>query len=156
MKAAAVITACSAAFLLLGVQSHRDMFSKYKPVEAYEVRPTVMAVPRYSTDGQVCEIGLQRELYSPDRVNLDPNLSQVEINAVVDDLVPSEERGPKVGSPGVKIEVSGNTAVGTVSYANIDVETFRDAAWDNSKSTKMLSIRNIRLAVIRWKNRKCQ
>ena len=56
----------------------------------------------------------------------------------------------------MKIEVSGNTAIGTVSYANIDVETFRDAVWDDSKSAKTLSIRNIRLAVIRWKNRKCQ
>ena len=68
MKAAAVITACSAAFLLLGAQSHRDMFSKYKPVEAYEVGPTVMALPRYSADGQVCrDRSAKRAVFSGSR-----------------------------------------------------------------------------------------
>lgn len=156
MKTAAVIATCLATFVLLGAQPQREMFSKYKSLEVYEVRQTVAAVPRYTADGHVCEVSLQRLLASPDRVNLDPNLSDQEINAMVDDLVPNEERGARVGGPGIKVEVSGNTAVGTVSYANIDVETFRDAAWDNSKSVKTLSIRNIRLAVIRWKNRKCQ
>jgi hypothetical protein len=157
MKTAAVIAACLTTFVLLGAQSHRDMFSKYKPLEAYEVHPTIMAVPRYAADGQVCEVGLQRMLYSPDRINLDPNLSGEEINGIVDDLAPNEERGPKVGSPGVKIELSGNTAVGTVSYANIDVETFRDASWENSKdNSRHVSVRDIRVAIIHWKNRKCQ
>jgi hypothetical protein len=155
MKTAAVIAACSAALLLLGAQSHRDVFSKYKPVEAYEVRPTVMAVPRYSTDGQVCEIGLQRMLYSPDRVNLDPDLSREEIDAIVDDLAPSDERGPKVRL-GETMELSGNTASLTAAYANIDVEMFSDASWNSSKHSVLVSVRNIRLAIIRWKNRKCQ
>jgi hypothetical protein len=32
-----------------------DQFKRYKAVEAYEVRPGVLMMPRYDSGGQVCE-----------------------------------------------------------------------------------------------------
>jgi len=156
MKATFVVAVCVTTLFLLGAQSHRDMFSKYKTFEAYQVRPTIIAVPRYAADGQICEIGLQKILYSPNRVNLDPNLFQQEISSVVEELVPEDERGPKKPFPRGEItEVSGDTASITTYYENIYVETFSDPSWDTSRKVNKLGVRNIRLALIRWRNRKC-
>ena len=45
--------------LLPTTNSGREKFAKYKPVEAYEIQPGILMMPRYSADGQVCEIGIE-------------------------------------------------------------------------------------------------
>jgi hypothetical protein len=49
-----------AMFLLPTVNPAHEKFAKYKAVEAYEIRPGILMMPRYSADGQVCEIGLEK------------------------------------------------------------------------------------------------
>jgi hypothetical protein len=51
-----------------------QQFEKYRKVEAYEVRPGLLVMPRYASDDEVCEIGLERLLYSPELIRLDPAL----------------------------------------------------------------------------------
>jgi hypothetical protein len=50
------------AFILLPVakaqtDQHNSHFSNYKAVEAYEIRPGILMMPRYAKDGSVCEVG---------------------------------------------------------------------------------------------------
>jgi hypothetical protein len=81
---------------LLAVRPHNDKFSKYHSIEAYEIRPGILMIPRYSQDGQVCEMGLQRMHYSPEIVRFDSSLSRSEIDGLFDELVPADEERSEV------------------------------------------------------------
>jgi hypothetical protein len=84
------------ALLLLGAaEPGRERFAKYKAIEAYEVRPGFIALPRYTANGQVCQIGLEKLHYSPDMVRLDSELDRKDIDEIFNELVPADERGPR-------------------------------------------------------------
>ncbi len=89
-------SACFAMISLLAVRPHNDKFSKYHSIEAYEIRPGILMIPRYSQDGQVCEMGLQRMHYSPEIVRFDSSLSRSEIDGLFDELVPADEERSEV------------------------------------------------------------
>ena len=72
-----------AAVLLLATANHaHEQFAKYNAVEAYEIRPGVLMMPSYSSDGQVCEMGLEKLHYSPEIIRLDSSLSRKEIDEI--------------------------------------------------------------------------
>ena len=52
-------------FLPVGASAQSSRFSKYKTLEAYEIGPGILMMPNFSSDGQVCEIGLEILHYSP-------------------------------------------------------------------------------------------
>jgi hypothetical protein len=56
--------ASAIAFLLFPAKSENERFSKYKRVEAYEVRPGILMMPRYSADRKVCMVVLQKDHYA--------------------------------------------------------------------------------------------
>ena len=72
--------------LLPALNTGRERFAKYKPVEAYEIRQGILMMPRYSADGQVCEIGLEKLHYSPEMIRVDSSLSREEIDQIFDEL----------------------------------------------------------------------
>jgi hypothetical protein len=67
--------ACFFISLLFLANPRNERFAKYKHVEAYEIRSGVLMMPRYSADGEVCEVGIQKRNYSPEIVRLDSSLS---------------------------------------------------------------------------------
>src|SRR5258708_4191474 len=79
--------------IVLNATTTQQRFTKYQKIEAYEVRPGILMMPRYASDGEVCEIGLQRLLYSPDLVRTYPVLDRMEVDQILDELVPPDERG---------------------------------------------------------------
>jgi len=74
-----------AMLLLITSNPGRERFAKYKAVEAYEIRPGILMMPKYSTDGQICEIGLEKLHYSPDMIRLDSSLSRKDIDQIFDE-----------------------------------------------------------------------
>src|SRR5690242_8168500 len=48
-----------AGYILLLANSESPKFAKYKPVVSYEIRPEILIMPTYSTDGEVCQIGVE-------------------------------------------------------------------------------------------------
>jgi hypothetical protein len=144
-------TVCMAAILFLGAKPQHNLLSKYKVVEAYEVRPGVLAIPRYSDDGQICEIGLEGLHYSPEALRLDSGLSRQEVDQLADEFAPSTERGPQIWTPGGKngmTVVEGNSMTTVVEYTNVSIQLFSDASCSSNCGYNS--------AVIIWKNRKCQ
>jgi len=95
-----LVCIASLALVLLGAKPQSDLFSKYKAVEAYELKPGILMMPRYTADGEVCEIGLEKRQYSPELIRTSSRLSHAEIEQYVDELVPSDARGPKTPSTG--------------------------------------------------------
>ena len=131
--------ALSAMFLLLITNKQSDQFSKYKKVEAYEVRPGILMMPRYAEDGQVCEIGLERWHFLPQEI----------------ELAPANERGPRPKSLLERgmIDLMGNSMVSSDEYENISIKIYGPIL-PTSKADE-IDTANI-VATITWKKRKCQ
>lgn len=116
--------ACIAVLLLLGAKSQNEMFAKYKQVEAYEIRPGVLAMPRYNADGEVCEIGFEKPSYSQGSLDIQLSFTQKEIDEIVDEFAPPDVKGTKSKEwwNGM-MDVSGQAYVTTTTYENITIST---------------------------------
>jgi hypothetical protein len=151
-----LIGSVAAAMLLLPMAyAGREKFAKYKAVEAYEIRPGILAMPRYSTDGQVCEIGLERLHYSPGEVRLDSSLSRKDIDEIFDELVPSEERGPQPKNPVEQVAggfISGLAMVSDEEYQNVSIKIYGELSPGGEKAATVNEV----AAALKWKNRKCE
>jgi hypothetical protein len=144
----------AAAFLLPLAKRQDDQFLKYKAVEAYEVRPGILLMPRYSENGEICEIGLERRHYSPEKIYLDSTLSREEIGQIADELAPANERGPKAsGIEGAYTSIAGHGLTSVTEYENISIQIYGDVL---PHSRKNEIVANDIAATIKWKNRKCQ
>jgi hypothetical protein len=129
------------------------VFSKYKAIEAYEVRPGLLMTPRYSGDGQVCEIGLARLLYTPEKIRTDSAFGENEIQDVLLELVPLKDRGPKKENSLVDFVQSGRTIQVTENYEKVWITT---VGLQSSRSTKNSIPKEDFVTVVKWKERKCK
>jgi hypothetical protein len=146
--------AFAASLLLLSANPDRERFGKYKVIEAYEIRPGILIMPRYSADGQVCEIGLEKRHYSPEIIRLESSLSRKEIVQVFDELVPADERGPRSKDfGGILITRSGNSITTNIDFANVSIQIVSKALPASSHGE--IAEGDI-TATVHWKNRKCQ
>jgi len=148
-------SAITALFLVLVAGPRNEKFSKFKAVETYEIRPGILMMPRYALDGQVCEIGLERRHYSPGKIYLSSTLSSKDIDQIVDELAPANERGPMVKEDGGLEDLileSGTQLTTMVSYENISVKTYSNVS---PSSNKRKIVADDIAATITWKNRKC-
>ena len=136
--------------LVLGNPVHQQ-FAKYKAIEAYEIRPGILMMPSLSADGQVCEIGLERLHYSPERIRLDSSLSREEIDRIFDELVPPDERGPKSKDfAGTLITRGGQSLVTNIDFENVSIQIYGDATISAGTTVDEVT------ATLKWKNRKCR
>jgi hypothetical protein len=142
-------SACAALLLFAGA-ADRGRFAKYKAVETYEVRPGILMMPTYTGDGQVCEIVIERHHYVGGVANLYTTIPREEVLKIVDELVPASERGPadtKLGDRPVSL-YSGNSVTTVSDYANVSIDIVGQASSPGNAGDMV--------ALIRWKNRKCQ
>ena len=145
--------ACMSMLLFHFASPQSSRFSGYKAVEAYEIRPGILMMPRYSNDGQVCEIGLEGRHYSPEKIRLGSNLSRKEIDQILEELVPVNERGNKTTAPGGgQISEAGHSLVASLEYENISVQIY--SAVSSSKKHEIVA--DDIAATIQWNNRKCR
>jgi len=109
-------------------------------------------MPSYSDDGQVCEIGLQKLHYSPEMIRLDSSLSREEIDRILEEPVPADERGPR--SKDFKrelITIVGPEMTTDTEYENVSIQIHSHVLHASRKSEVVDDI----AATIKWKNRKC-
>jgi hypothetical protein len=141
---------CAALFMPLVGTPQSEKFSGYKAIEAYEVRPGVLMMPKYAGDGQVCEIVIQREHYASGVANLYSTIPHNEILKIVDELVPASEKGPSLKTLGEEYIslTSGNSVTTLAEYTNVTVNIIG--------LTKPASSAGDMVALIRWKNRRCR
>jgi hypothetical protein len=130
----------------------KNEFQRYKKIEAYEVRPGILMLPRYAAD-HVCEIGLQGLHYSPELIRLEPRLTRKEVDQIIDELVPKTEKGkPIEGAGRPLIEQVGNSLVTTLEFENISVGIYSAVSQSARKDeTKVNEV----VATIKWKNQTC-
>jgi hypothetical protein len=146
--------ACTSILLLSFVSPQSSRFSAYKAVEAYEIRPGILMMPRYSDNGQVCEIGLERRHYSPEIIRLDSILSREEIDQIFEELVPANERGPRSKDlAGNLITLGGHSITTNIDFENVSIQVFSEEL--PASNQREIVERDI-VATAHWKNRKCQ
>jgi hypothetical protein len=148
--------ACAATVLLLDAKPQTEMFSKYKTVQAYEIRPGVLAMPRYAEDGQICEIGVEKRTYSPEMIRIGSSFSKLEIDEMVDELTPLEERGPRLkGLMGGMMALSGATYTNVTAYENVTIISYGGIS-SKSGSQSGLSSTGDAAFTIQWTKLKCK
>jgi hypothetical protein len=151
---AKILSAGCVLLLLLTASPQKTPMAKYKAVEAYEVRPGILMFPTYSNDGQVCEIGLERRHYSPEMIRLDSTLTREDVDAIVDEVAPASDRGPKLDNllnHFMLVVTPGRTTFEL--YENVTVEIEGGAI---VSSKKKLTFEEDVAAVIKWTHRKCK
>jgi hypothetical protein len=151
---AKLVSATCALLLLLVETPGNNPLAKYRAVEAYEVRPGILALPRYAEDGRVCEVGLEGRPYSPEKIALDSTLSRLGIEAIVDELAPADKRGPRSAGPldGLTT-ITGHAMRKTEDYENVTLQI--DSVLLTGSPEKNAIVEDI-VATIKWKNRLCK
>ena len=130
-------------------QTTADLRTKYPVVTSYEVRPGILMTPRYTPDGLVCEMSIQKQSVTRSGVRLDFYMNNKLIKELIDELVPSSVRGkPWNGSDWNGVVVtSGVINTTTYGFENLSV-----AVVDRSDEPRLGSM----VVVITWKNRACK
>jgi len=141
-----------AMLFVLDENSAQQRWAKYKKLESYEVRPGVLMMPRYATDGNLCEIGLERLHYS-EPVILDSGLSRKEVDQLLDELIPAEERGKPRDEASALIKREGPGITTTMDYDNVTMQIFSATL---PRSAKRETIVIEVLAKVKWKGRSCR
>lgn len=140
---------------LFAATSDNQPLAKYKAIETYEIRPGIVIMPRYTSDHQVCEVGIETRHYSPDLIRLDSELSRTAVNQIVDELAPLSERGPAAENGNFGNEQSSQEGQGLttyIDYQNVSVQIYGNVTSGPKSQTEVVD--NV-VATIRWKNRKC-
>ena len=74
-------------------QTSADLSAKYPSVIAYRVRPHVLMTARFASDGQVCEMTLEKGQRTDTSIPYDDSFSNEEVRSLMDDLAPEGQRG---------------------------------------------------------------
>jgi hypothetical protein len=131
-------------------QTSADLSAKYPNVITYRIRPHVLMTARFASDGQVCEMTLEKGQLTDTSIPFVDSFSNEEVHSLVDDLAPEGQRGRDMtrrfdGS----IEGLGYTSVYTYEnvlvhvYGTMQVEAGQVGATGN------------KVIVITWRSRTC-
>ena len=63
---------------------------------AYKLRPDVLMTARFAADGQVCEMTTEKRETTDTGIRFGDSFSEKEMQGLIDDLVPQNERGDEI------------------------------------------------------------
>jgi hypothetical protein len=147
------------AFLVLSIpvslrsQSEADLGAKYPVIKAYEVRPGIVMTPLYASEGQVCELALERHTTNTKTkitLSLDSFLSRETVKELVDELAPPSVRGKELtgfGSWFGSVTIDGPFVVTKYEYENILVEV-NGVRHESGPSGDLV-------VIIKWRKKAC-
>jgi hypothetical protein len=127
----------------LSVYSAQHLQSRYTRVESYEVRPDVLATPKYGANGSLCEIAIEKRHVQRDVVDLGATIPHEVTLQIIDELAPPFKRGKRTGALG-KFDyemISGTSGVTVLDYENVTGQIFRETSGSGDTAI-----------ILRWKN----
>lgn len=138
---------CGITLLLPFADLRSDQLSKYKTVEAYEVWPGFLAMPKYSSDGRVCKVAIQRDHYSNGVLDDDLTMPREVVIQIFDELAPPTERGPFTVNKEFEglTSYGGNTTTTSFDYKSVSLDI---SGPDSSRGDVV--------ALITWKGMACK
>jgi hypothetical protein len=131
-------------------QTSADLSTKYPSVIAYRVRPHVLMTARFASDGQVCEMTLEKGQRTDTSIPYDDSFSNEEVHSLMDDLAPEGQRGRDLtGRFQGTIEGLSYTTVYT--YANVIVHVYGIRQLGEGQ----VGAAGYKVIVITWRTRTC-
>lgn len=128
-----------------------DRFRNYHAVKAYAIRPGIIMTPFYATNGDLCEISIEKRHYSDNRVDMDAAMPEEQIISMFDELVPEEERG------GLKFNLPPGSEMGESDFGMLttfipykNVTLLMDGKKDRPDRQKYIA------AIISWNKQTCK
>jgi hypothetical protein len=117
---------CAIVALAVASTEHDQRFSNYKAIKAYETGSGILVLPRYSSDGQLCEVTLEKQHYSDNSVDLGSALSHDKIMEVVNLIAPASERGKSTMPFGTEYlsKHDGNSITTFADYEAVSVQIY--------------------------------
>jgi hypothetical protein len=125
-------------------------FAQYKAINAYETGSGILVLPRYSSDGLLCEVTLEKQHYLDDTVDLGSALSHDKIIEVVNSIAPVSERGKSTTPFGTEYlsKYDGNSVTTFADYEAVSIQIY-------GRSSPAFDAGDI-AARIRWNKRVCK
>jgi len=140
--------------IVLNATTTQQRFAKYRKIEAYEIRPGILIMPKYSAEGQVCEIGLEKMHYSGEKISLDSGLQRNEIDEIFDELAPTDERGPRAKDfESDLITQDGPSLVTIMIFEKVSIQIYGNASPAAGKGP--ITVNEV-AATLKWKQRVCR
>ena len=134
----------SLVFGAFSVYPDREFQSRYPRVESYEIRPGVLATPKYARDGALCEVAIEKRHVHGDLVDLGSTLPRELALQMIDELVPQSERGKATiqlaGTDYIDV-MDGQTTVTMANYQNVSIQIFRTRSDSGDVAV-----------IVKWKN----
>lgn len=111
---------------ILGVSATHQFLATYPRVEAYEIRPGVLAMPKYADDGELCQVAIEKLHVQQDVVELGvPTMPRATVLEMIDELAPPSERGKAIsqlaGFDYIDV-VNGTADISAANYENVLVQ----------------------------------
>jgi hypothetical protein len=134
--------------VVLGVTATHQFPASYPRLESYEIRPGVLAMPKYADDGELCQVSIERLHVQQGGVELGvPTMSRETVLKMIDELAPPSERGKAItqlaGFDYIDV-INGTDDVAAANYENVSVQIYG--------STSVLGDVAV---VLRWKRKGC-
>jgi hypothetical protein len=164
-------------------QTASDIELRYgKPLSSYSVSEHIWMTADYAVDGQVCQMRLYPKRIAPDTNYLSKKLPFEELTAVLNQLVPRDDRGEKKESFGItatgggaswttyayeevtfvftsSFRIDPDSGKGLQPYAFSAPEIPTDAKSKNRKLSEVDFLRSkmsdVEIVTVKWNDRKC-
>ena len=104
-------------------QTSADLNAKYRQFASYELRPDSVMTPKYATDGQVCEIAIERRQKTETGIMFAAPFSEHEVSEFIDELAPEAERGRNLTKT-LNSRVDGGFITTEYTYENVLVRVY--------------------------------
>jgi hypothetical protein len=126
-------------------QSSSELQAKYgPPQDAFVIRPGLLMTAKYAADGRVCEMYIIEARTPGSNITLRTALTAEIVPALIDELVPEDERGSKLRWP---VQVTGMTLQALYRYEHVSGEFVQNLLPSKGWSDSTLTIK--------WANRVC-
>jgi len=107
-------------------QTSADLSAKYPHFTAYKIGSDLLMTPKFASDGQVCEMAIEKRHLVDNRLDSVTLFSEREVREVGESTVPEKERGRNLTS------VFNGTVIGSdmtieYTYENVLVRAYGDA-----------------------------
>jgi hypothetical protein len=122
------ILGISSLFVVVGGYITHPSLARYPRVESYEIRPGILAMPKYAENGEVCQVSIEKLHIQPKGVDLGPSTMPRElVLEMIDELAPPSERGKAItqlaGFDYIDV-INGTTDVAAANYENVSVQIY--------------------------------
>jgi hypothetical protein len=118
----------SLAVVIFGVPATQQFPASYPRVESYEIRPGVLAMPKYADDGELCQVSIEKLHIQQSGVELGvPTMSRETVLKIIDELAPPSERGKAIsqlaGHDYIDV-INGTADVAAANYQYLSVRIY--------------------------------